>query len=57
MLQIIESGEEPDLPEAAKLDIGKSLVAEPEPIFLDDAHEAEIVAEQRAGDDQHRNIK
>ena len=47
--------EEADLPEAAELDIGEALVAEPEPALVDHPHDAEIVADQRAGDDQQRH--
>ena len=44
-----------DLPEPAELDVGQPLIAEPEPAFVDVAHDAEIVADQRAGDDEQRD--
>ena len=47
--------EEQDLPEAAKLDVGEALVAEPEPAFVDHALDAEIIADQRGGDDEQRD--
>ena len=47
--------EEQDLPEAAELDVGQALVAEPEPAFVDHALDAEIIAEQRGGDDEQRH--
>ena len=50
-----ERGEEADLPEAAELDIGQALVAEPEPAFVDDALDSEIVAGERRHDDEQRN--
>ena len=47
--------EEADLPEATELDIGEALVSEPEPIPIDDPHDTEIVADQRARDDEQRD--
>lgn len=44
---------ERDLPEAPELAVRKALIAEPEPSPLDDPHDAEIIADQRAGDDEH----
>ena len=46
-----QAEEEADLPEPPELDVGESLVAEPEPAVVDIAHDAELVADQRAGDD------
>ena len=50
-----QTDEEADLPEAAELDVGEALVAEPEPVLVDHPHDAEIIADQRAGDDQQRH--
>src|SRR5579872_5672761 len=47
--------EEADLPGAAELDVGKALLAEPEPALLHVAHDVEIIARERAGDDGHRH--
>ena len=47
--------EEQDLPEAAELDVGQALVAEPEPAFVDHALDAEIIADQRGRDDEQRD--
>ena len=47
--------EEADLPEAAKLDVRKALIAEPEPALVDDAHDPEVVADQGARDDEQRH--
>ncbi|KGS21380.1 putative nitric-oxide reductase domain protein [Burkholderia pseudomallei MSHR7343] len=48
-----EADEQADLPEAPQLEVRQPLIAEPEPAVLDHAHDAEIVADQRAGDDHH----
>ena len=47
-----QADEEADLPEPAELDVGQALIAEPEPAAVDIAHDAEPVADQRAGDDE-----
>src|SRR5579875_2817142 len=52
-----KTDEEADLPEAAELDIGKSLVPEPEPVLVDHTHDAEIIARERADHDQHGHPK
>jgi hypothetical protein len=44
--------EEPDLPRSAELDVGKPLIAEPEPAVADIPHDAEIIADERADDDE-----
>ena len=50
-----QAGEEADLPGAAELDVGQALIAEPEPAFADVAHDAEIIAGERADDDEQRH--
>ena len=47
--------EEQNLPEAAELDVGEALVAKPEPAFVDDALDSEIVAGERSCDDEQRH--
>ena len=47
--------EEQYLPEAAELDVGQALVAEPEPAFVDHALDAEIIAEKGGDDDEQRD--
>ena len=54
-LQTRRPSEEADLPEAAELDIGQALIAEPEPAAVDVPHDAKPVADQRAGDDDQRH--
>ena len=44
-----------DLPEAAELDVGQALIAEPEPRVAHISHDAEPVPDQRAGNDDQRH--
>src|SRR6185312_16210571 len=50
-----ETEEEADLPEPPELDVGKTLIAEPEPAAFQIAHDAQPVAYQRPGDDDERH--
>src|ERR1019366_5883096 len=43
------------LPEAPELDIGQALIAEPEPSFVDVAHNAEVIADEGANNDEKRH--
>ena len=54
-LQISRPTKKPICQNAAELDVGQSLVAEPEPAAVDVAHDAQPVADQRAGDDDQRH--
>ncbi len=47
-----EADGEADLPGPAELEIGEPLIADPEPGAVDHPHDPEIVAEQRAADDE-----
>ena len=47
--------EEQDLPEAPELDVGQALVSEPEPAFVDQPLDAEVIAEQRGTDHEQRD--
>ena len=47
--------EEPDLPEPPELDVRQALIAEPEPVAVDIAHDAEPVPNKRTGNDHQRD--